>query len=169
MNGASYTISDLEQKRDELLKCAEDFKKNAEAIDIAIRWLKDDSSGHSPAKKVATLINNHTDTMERLEAEFGKGSIVGANGVQAKIVNIIRSEGRFLYRKEIIAIAEEKKIPFSGSITSALSHANANPASEIGLYMYRGNAGVWGLKQWLINGHIMEGKEHLKNEEYEKK
>lgn len=84
-----------------------------------------------------------------------------------KVKHIIKAEGRFLYRKEILALAGKYNIEFVGDLRSTL--ADNIPKKELLIYMYQGNAGVYGLPSFVnVRGEVIKSREYKINRNYEK-
>jgi hypothetical protein len=160
------SIKELEQKHAELLK-------QAEAIAVVLSMYKRTPAPKPVAIAVQLPLMQEKKLVEDKKIELPKKVnefvLGGSATVLEKILAIIKHEGRFLYRKEIIDLAVKHNRPFTGAITSALSQANSNLQSELALYMYQRNAGVWGLKSWITNGQIIAGRKYIENNEYKKR
>ena len=58
--------------------------------------------------------------------------------------------------------------PFPGTIKASISAAKDNPDSPIVMHKLSGNAATYGRKEWVVNGVVVEGREHKHNEDYER-
>jgi hypothetical protein len=160
------SIKELELKQAELLK-------QAEAIALVLSMYKRTPAPRPLAVAVQLPLIQDKKVVEDKKNELPKKGndfyLAGNATVLEKILEIIKHECRFLYRKEIIDLAQKYNRPFTGAITSALSQANSNLQSELALYMYQRNAGVWGLKSWIADGQIIAGRKYIESNEYKKK
>lgn len=77
------------------------------------------------------------------------------------IVEIIKSEGKFLTRKEIIEIGVTNGTRFSDSVVTSMSSANKKADNELGMVKLGHNEVYWGLKSWIgKNGEPLPEHSH---------
>jgi len=154
-------IQYLEGLRDRYQYNSEEYLKRANILTDTIAILKKEEA---KANKISTVLTDASDAV--IETDKLPTSAIG------KILHIIKNEGRFLYRNEIIYLGFNKyNMPFKGDLKATLSnHASKDqfPDGELALYKYYGNAGVWGLRKWMTDGIPTEKRMFIKQAKYER-
>lgn len=83
------------------------------------------------------------------------------------IKEIIKSAGRFLYRKEVIDLAAKSGAPFNTDLKSTFS--SLVKKKELVLFMPAGNVGVYGLPEYVnFLGNVVKRREYIANPAYER-
>ena len=157
-------IHEMEGWREDFLRRAKDcfaqgdnYVKQADSLAIAI----------TIAKSKAIAEDGVSIYLPKLSSK--RFSLAKKESVADKAIKIIKGEGRFLYRREIIDLASKYNIIFIGDIKATLSYASQSEDNELTLQKPQGNIGVYGLKSWVTpEGNIQQDKLYIKNGDYER-
>lgn len=139
-------IEELKRERDNLWTLGDKFN------DI-INYME---GGNTPNRSSSEqlVIKGNSISVAAVKPQIAKRT----GTVLERVIDIIRSENKFITRTKIEEIADKSGKPFTGTIITTMSVAKDKPDNEL-VMVKEGKSAVWGLSSWvdkdmnIINGH----------------